>query len=258
MVPCGCLIDGHINGFPKQSTTVSILYFKVAFSHLYSTGSPVDKCTLYSDRNLINRRNVGADVESHVNTCRRFFSLEVKAPIIAACTKELGIEEYDDTPEVLKVSGDKSCWTDHQKREFVRKLSLTVCDTHVLDQKKHKKFITAWQKADHRERNQRSDMTANGRYKCRYPGCKSIFASNRQCHRSHEAKHDPPVNVPEDNPSVDMVFEDETERADDMYNYQKSLMEIGMLIMNIQDAIQEGDGGRSSEMLENLTSLFET
>ena len=87
-------------------------------------------------------------------------------------------------------------------------------------------------------------MTANGRYKCRYPGCKSTFASNGQCRRSHEAKHDPPVNVPEDNPSVDMFFQDETERADDMYNYQKSLMEIGMLIMNIQDAIQEGDGGR--------------
>ena len=84
-------------------------------------------------------------MESRVNACPRFFSLEVKARIIAACIKELSIEEYDDTPEVLKVSGDKSCWTDDQKKEFVRKLSLAVCDTYVLDQKKHEKFITAWQ-----------------------------------------------------------------------------------------------------------------
>ena len=100
------------------------------------------------------------------------------------------------------------------------------------------------QHADVRASKQQTDMTAEGQYKCRYPGCKSTFASSGQCRRNHKAKHSPPVNVPEDNPTVDLFFEDDPLRQDDMYNYQKSLVEIGMLIMNIQDAISEGDGGR--------------
>ena len=41
-----------------------------------------------------------------------------------------------------------------------------------------------------------------------------------------------------------MFFEDDSNTNDGMYNYQKSLIEYGMLIMNTRDAIAEGDGGR--------------
>ena len=175
--------------------------------------------------------------------CRRFFFLEVESRIVAACLSELGIDEFDDTPSVLKVSDDNT-WSDQQKKEFVRDLAVKICDTYLLDHRKHEKFISACQQADVRASKQRTDMTAEGRSKCRYPGCKSTFASSGQCRRNHEAKCIPPVNVSEDNPTVDLFFEDDPLQQDDMYNYQKSLTEIGMLIMNIQDAISEGDGGR--------------
>jgi hypothetical protein len=42
---------------------------------------------MYSDRNLINQRNVKSDVSSAANPCRRFFELEVEARIIAAAVK---------------------------------------------------------------------------------------------------------------------------------------------------------------------------
>lgn len=192
---------------------------------------------------MINRRNVRADVESNVNACRRFFSLEVESRIVAACMMELGIADFDDTPSILKVTDD-NIWSSQQKKEFIRGLAVKMCDTYVLDYEKHKRFISACQHADVSANKQCSDMTAEGRYKCRYPGCKRTFAASGQCRRTHEAKHSPPLNVPEDNPTVDLFFEDDPLQADDMYNYQKSLMEMGMLIMNIQDAISEGDGSR--------------
>ena len=170
-------------------------------------------------------------MESNVNACRRFFFLEVGSRIVAACLRELGIDEFDDTPSVLKVSDDNT-WSDQQKKEFVRDLAVKICDTYILDHPKHEKFISACQQADVRASKQRTDMTAEGRYKCRYSGCKSTFASSGQCRRNHEAKHIPPMNVPEDNPTVDLFFEDDPLQQDDM------------LIMNIQDAISEGDGGR--------------
>lgn len=52
---------------------------QVAFSKLFSGASAHDKCTLYSDRNLINRRNVKGDVSAAANPCRRFFILEVSS-----------------------------------------------------------------------------------------------------------------------------------------------------------------------------------
>ena len=68
-----------------------ILFFQIAFSNLYKAASASDKCTLYSDRNLINRRNVKSDVSSAVNACRAFFQLEVEARVVAGCLLVLGI-----------------------------------------------------------------------------------------------------------------------------------------------------------------------
>ena len=124
------------------------------------------------------------DVESNVNACRRFFFLEVESRIVAACLRELGIDEFDDTTSVLKVSDDNT-WRDQ-----------------------HEKFISARQHGDVRASQQRTDMTAEGRYRFRYPGCKSTSASSGQCRRNHEAKHSPPVNVPEDNSTVSLFFKD--------------------------------------------------
>ena len=45
-----------------------------AFDRLYSQASSRDKCTLYSDRNLINRRNVKARVDSAVKPAHSFFT----------------------------------------------------------------------------------------------------------------------------------------------------------------------------------------
>jgi hypothetical protein len=66
---------------------------------------------------LINRRNVRADVESNVNACRRFFTLEVESRIIAACMMELGITEFDDTPSALKVL-DVKTWQVSSRRNL--------------------------------------------------------------------------------------------------------------------------------------------
>ena len=57
--------------------------------------------------------------------------------------------------------------------------------------------------------------------------------------RSHELKHTPPVVISED-VQPDTYFEDKHEDFDDMFSYQKALMEYGMLVANLRDAISEG------------------
>ena len=73
---------------------------------------------------------------------------------------------------------------------------------------------------------------------CRFQGCSVSFAKDGQCRRTHELKHNPPVVIPEE--PITTYFNDDSEKADDMLNYQKCLMELGMLIANLRDAISEG------------------
>lgn len=75
---------------------------------------------------------------------------------------------------------------------------------------------------------------------CRFPGCKSTFAKDGQSRRNHELKHNPPVVIPGEEVRSESYFEDLPNEADDMLNYQKALLEYGMLIANLRDAISEG------------------
>jgi hypothetical protein len=59
---------------------------------------------LYSDRNLINRRTVRADVSKDVSACKKFFLLELEARIVAATMVLLEMEDIDDTPSLSKLN----------------------------------------------------------------------------------------------------------------------------------------------------------
>ena len=88
--------------------------------------------------------------------------------------------------------------------------------------------------------------TANndGKYPCRFPGCQKVFARDGKHRRAHEAKHNPPVIIPQQVSSVILDAEPPPAEQDDMLCYQKALLEYGLLLLNFWDAISEGDGGR--------------
>ncbi|KAL9977082.1 hypothetical protein ACROYT_G014447 [Oculina patagonica] len=68
----------------------------VIFQKLCSGASAADKCTLYSDRNLTNQRNVKDDVTAAANACRSFLQLEVEIQVIAAAIEPLSMKSLDE------------------------------------------------------------------------------------------------------------------------------------------------------------------
>ena len=99
---------------------------------MYQTGSASDKCTLYSDRNLINRRNVKSDVSDAVNACRRFFQLAVEARVVAACLQVLDMVNVDGKPNNHKFCGDMASKDD--KKAYIEEVATLVVDRFVLKQ----------------------------------------------------------------------------------------------------------------------------
>ncbi|CAB4040114.1 Hypothetical predicted protein, partial [Paramuricea clavata] len=221
----------------------------IAFAHFYNPTSAGDKCTLYSDRNLINRRSVKSDVDAAVNLSRRFFILELEARIVAARMKELGIKELEEMSQCVPHQFES--WTKAKKKEYLEELAATIVDKYILDKAKHKKIALATSQLEEKQFQSLKDMTSSCRYKCRFPGCNKTFRSDGKWRHTHEQSHNPPVNI-EEQPLLTEIHEDVT--VDDMYNYQTSLLEYGIVILNFFDAISEGDGARASKRLLSLLS----
>ena len=153
--------------------------------------------------------------------------------------KELGIEELEEMSQCVPHQFES--WTKAKKKEYLEELAATIVDKYILDKAKHKKIALATSQLEEKQLQRLKDMTSNGRYKCRFPGCNKTFRSDGKWRHTHEQSHNPPVNI-EEQPLLTEIHEDVT--ADDMYNYQKSLLEYGMVILNFFDAISEGDGAR--------------
>ena len=90
---------------------------------------------MYSDRNLVNRRNVKSDVSAAANACRRFFQLEVEARIIAAALSILGMKKMDDEKPIRNMFEGTS--TTDNKKSYLHHISSLVVDKFVVDQKRN-------------------------------------------------------------------------------------------------------------------------
>ena len=204
----------------------------------------MDKCTLYSDRNLVNRRNVKGDVSAAANACWRFFQTEVETRVIAAALKVLGMNSWDAKNPTQNVLVTENA-TKQVKKACLRKIASTVVDDYVVDQERNENIMRSVQVIEHEQHAREQQVNAQGRYPCRSPGCSKTFAHDGKLRRDHELKHNPPVVI--DAPPTDLFVIDSRfseDDRDDMLAYQKALLEYGMLVVNFWDAVAEGDGER--------------
>ena len=100
-----------------------------------------------------------------------------------------------------------------------------------------------------REILSQQDLTPDGRFPCRFPGCERTFKYNGKSRKTHELSHDPPVVIDEDvapmtssKPSTPVK---DPKPGDDVFNYNCGLLIDSYLFFNFLDAIKEGDGART-------------
>ena len=71
--------------FIKQTYHYKKEYYsliQVGMNHFFDGSSSMNKCTLFSDKILIDRRNVGKEVKDRYSAVKKFFDLEVKFNIL--------------------------------------------------------------------------------------------------------------------------------------------------------------------------------
>jgi uncharacterized C2H2 Zn-finger protein len=97
---------------------------------------------------------------------------------------------------------------------------------------------------------QAADDEAKQSLPCRYPNCQRIFKRKKN-RENHEAKEHQLVIT--DHKSE----EEKTDKdSDHVLNYSKTVLLLGLLHRNFQDAVKEGDGERVARMWKHLMLYF--
>ena len=189
---------------------------------------------MFSDRTLVNRRNVVTDVSKRFDANKKFFILEVHARIVAAFLVILGIKDMEEQPSEKILPQNISSKSVKERKEFFHRLCSRVVDEYVVNADKNgdlmrKQAYSDWLKAV-------NPKTEDGRFACREVGCSKAFTFDGKARLDHEKSHG--LHKVRD------AIEKKSGETDAMFNYQRSLLDFGTIVLNFFDAISEGDGAR--------------
>ena len=107
---------------------------QILFRRFYSSKSDGDQSTMFSDRTLINRRNVTNDPHVNYRADRDFFTIVVKSRVIAASMKVLGMKDKTCQPANYALPADLVDMPKLQKLECLHKAAAMVVDLFVVDE----------------------------------------------------------------------------------------------------------------------------
>ena len=242
---------------------------QLIYSRFYNGKSANDSCTLFSDKNLLNQRNVTGDVQSSYRADRDFLEIVFQSRIIAAAKKVLGFENKTGKPTKFNLPSNMDLMKKSDKLNCLHELAGKVVDAFVFDQSSSVDAIINTVITEQEKENLllQQRLTADGRFPCRFPGCNSSFKYNGKSRRNHELKHNPPVQVEEPpfevTSSMQVPSTGDTKastedinasannssgvtkiKSDDVFNYNCGLLADCLLFFNFLDAIKEGDGMR--------------
>lgn len=202
--------------------------------HFYKTGCN-DRCTLGSDKVLINRRNVVTDVKKRYAAVKKFLQVELESRVLAATLTTLDVEKLDEDPDESVLPSALKQASKPDKIRFLDGLAGKVIDNFVRNKEMVAQVLQA--KVDLEEKMSKLVKTSDSKFKCQELTCSKTFKHDGKRKSDHElsAHGIQAVAVPGDNANI---------TSDDMYNYQCSLLEYLMSLKNFQDAVLEGDGSR--------------
>ena len=132
---------------------------------------------MFSDRNLINRRNVTGDVQSSYRPDRDFLSVVFQSRVITAANKVLGFENKSGKPSKVDLPPRMDLLTKSEKLNCLHELAGKVVDAFVFDQHSSVDAIVNIVVTETEKENllRQQELTTDGRFPCRFPGCTTSF-----------------------------------------------------------------------------------
>jgi len=162
----------------------------------------------------------------------------------------LGFENKSSIPSKYTLPENMTILSKGRKLPVLHELSAKVVDNFVFNSNMVEQVSSVVSEQEKRNVLERQGLTVDGRFPCRFPGCKSSFKQNGQARRNHEMSNNPPVQVENEPFKVSPTKRsspsnhDEMKSKDDVFDYNCALLAYGYMFFSFFDAIKEGDGAR--------------
>eukprot|EP00794_Sanderia_malayensis_P001821 gene1821-2045_t len=162
-------------------------FLQLIFDNFYCPKPSTDKCTMFSDKVLLNRRNINTDVSRKVSGCKNVFVLEINARIIAGLCQVLDIASPNDSPANEQELERLKTASNQEKRDYLNKISAEIVDQFVVKKENQlhllqKQSYEDWLSATNNKNGQ-------GLYKCRHNECHQTFKFDGKRRILHEKMH---------------------------------------------------------------------
>ena len=178
----------------QQVLITNYFFQQLIYSRLFSGKSDSDLCTLFSDRTLLNRRNVTGDPHSSYRANRDFLHNIFHSRLITAAMTVLGFADKSSAPAHYPLLKDMEKMRKAEKIEFLHTISEKVVDSFIFQSGEElQKLVDGVLTEEEKDILQQQELTAEGRFPCRFPGCNKSFKYNGKTRSNHELSHDPPV-----------------------------------------------------------------
>ncbi len=187
---------------------------------------------MYADKVLVNRRNINTDVSRKIDGCKKFFLLEVDARIIAGSCEILKVSSLDEPSSNHVLLQQVSSASRKEREDILASLSAKVVDTFIIRESESNDIIA--QQAYQDWLLATNKRNADNLYICRNSGSGQTFKFDGKRRHLHEKSHGLHDEISSSSPKVE----------DYMFNYQCSMLDLGLIIKNFYDAVSEGDGMR--------------
>jgi len=208
-------------------------YFQTIFTRLYKAGSSFQGGTLLQLRNLINRRNISANIEGKFNEALDFFELVVVAHVLAASMHFFGMSVISDKPSrnALRDTTPNTQWP------VLRRAVEKLVDRYVMvgGMSETTPSPISEQTEDYNPHVQRIEAEHN--YTA-VPLSQRSQASLSEHHRVFPQW----LQVVQDEPTATLSIQKKA--PDGVLNYASAVLNDGLLLLEVRDAIHEGDGPR--------------
>ena len=211
------------------------------WKRLFKGGSSIEGGTLQQLRNLICRRNISSNtkISSNVNAVEDFLFLVIKCHLIAATLHYFSMESVNDTPKSNGFSEDFKTLPWSTKKQLVFNCLFAIVDRYVIPQQFHMQY--------HHQTFQLSNSDN--------PHAMQILQEHIYLNPPIQGKKRrlPKSNV-YDRPYATVAVKQVA--VDGVLNYATAVLNDGLLLLEYQDAIREGDGIRLLRCWKALLLYF--
>lgn len=209
----------------------------------FDTDSAKDRCTAYYFRNLLNARDVKADVKNSYRAYKKLYYTIFDGICCALFLKEMNLNSLE---QELPIPCDWETLENDEKIKWLDDISCKIIRKWFFENNDICHQIREVLADPNHEENYWTGNYINGKFRCHFCERSYSYIGSLQSHELKLHSHSPSKSSPRSKDAG----------GDELYNYILCLFKLTALHKNLDSAVDMGDGLRSVRSAKYETPIY--